>query len=123
MRLALWIGLGSGLGGMLRYLISGWIASRVGQTFPWGTITVNVIGSFSIGLLAALSDSQRWIGSPEMRQFLMLGFLGGFTTFSSFSLQTLRLVQDGEWWPAVGNVVGTTALCLLFVLIGYKVGQ
>ena len=123
MRLALWIGLGSGLGGMLRYLISGWIASRVGQTFPWGTITVNVIGSFSIGLLAALSDSQRWIGSPEMRHFLMLGFLGGFTTFSSFSLQTLRLVQDGEWWPAVGNVVGTTALCLLFVLIGYKVGQ
>ncbi|MEZ5276610.1 MAG: fluoride efflux transporter CrcB [Opitutaceae bacterium] len=123
MRLALWIGLGSGLGGMLRYLISGWIASRVGQTFPWGTITVNVVGSFLIGLLAALSDSQRWIGSPEMRQFLMLGFLGGFTTFSSFSLQTLRLVQDGEWWPAAGNVVGTTALCLLFVLIGYKVGQ
>lgn len=123
MRLALWICLGSGLGGLLRYLLSGWIAARVGQTFPWGTLTVNVIGSFAIGLLAALTDSQRWIGNPEIRQFLMLGILGGFTTYSSFSLQTLRLMQDGEWWPVAGNVFGTTALCLLFVLIGYKMGQ
>lgn len=56
MRLALWICLGSGLGGLLRYLLSGWIAARVGQTFPWGTLTVNVVGSFAIGLLAALTD-------------------------------------------------------------------
>ena len=123
MRLVLLVGLGSGLGGMLRYWLSGLVASRVGETFPWGTLAVNVLGSFLIGLIAGLTDSQRWAGSPEVRQFLMLGVLGGFTTYSSFSLQTLRLLQDGEWWPAVGNVVGTTLLCLLFVVIGYKVGQ
>lgn len=123
MRLALWIGLGSGLGGILRYGMSGLIADRFGQTFPWGTLVVNVLGSFVIGLLAALTDSQRWAGSPEVRQFLMLGVLGGFTTFSSFSLQTMRLLQDGEWWAAAGNVLGTTVLCLLFVIIGYKIGQ
>jgi CrcB protein len=123
MRLVILVGLGSGLGGMLRYWLSGLVASRVGETFPWGTVMVNVIGSCLIGLIAGLTDSQRWAGSPELRQFLMLGILGGFTTYSSFSLQTLRLLQDGEWWPAFGNVVGTTALCLLFVIIGYKIGQ
>ncbi len=123
MRLVLLVGLGSGLGGMLRYWLSGLVASRVGETFPWGTVAVNVLGSLLIGLIAGLTDSQRWAGSPEIRQFLMLGVLGGFTTYSSFSLQTLRLLQDGEWWPAVGYVVGTTLLCLLFVVVGYKVGQ
>lgn len=121
--LAAWVAAGSALGGLLRFAASGLVARFVGETFPFGTLTVNVVGSFLIGLVAALSAPEgRWMISPEIRLFLMLGVFGGFTTFSSFSLQTLALVQDGEWAAALLNVVGSVALCLIAVWIGWAAG-
>ena len=93
----LWIGLGSALGGMGRFWFSGWVAQRCGETFPWGTLLVNVSGSFLIGLLATWSTPEgRWFMPPRLSQFLMIGICGGYTTFSSFSLQTLNLVRGGQ---------------------------
>src|SRR5919106_4990807 len=118
--LSLWIALGSALGGALRYWCSGLVARRVGETFPWGTIAVNVIGSLLIGLFATLSgpDGRLFVGTTA-RQFVMLGLLGGFTTFSSFSLQTLALAQNGEWVRAATNIVGSVLLCLMGVWLGH----
>ena len=123
MRAFLLIAVGSALGGVARYWMSGWVAERGGETFPWGTLTVNVVGSFVIGLLAAFEDSARVGLPPEARQFLMVGILGGFTTFSSFSLQTLRLMQDGDWLRAAGNVLLSVVVCLVAVAAGYRLAR
>ena len=78
-----WVGVGSALGGMARYWLSGLVAQRIGETFPWGTMMVNISGSFVIGLFAALTDPDgRWLVSPAARQFVMIGICGGYTTFS-----------------------------------------
>jgi CrcB protein len=118
--MALWIALGSALGGVLRYWCSGLVARAFGETFPWGTIVVNVVGSLLIGLFAILSgpDGRLFVGTMA-RQFVMLGLLGGFTTFSSFSLQTLSLAQNGEWVQAATNIVGSVLLCLMGVWLGH----
>ena len=123
MSAVLWVALGSALGGVGRFWCSGWIAHRVGETFPWGTMTVNVVGSLLIGLVATVSAPEgRWLLSPEARQFLMLGVFGGFTTFSSFSLQTLSLVQDGEWLRGGAYAVSSVIFCLIGVWAGHAVG-
>ena len=115
-----WIAVGSALGGIARYWCSGVAARLFGETFPWGTLFVNVLGSFIIGFFATLTapDGRVFAGST-MRQFVMLGLLGGFTTFSSFSLQTLNLAQDGEWLQASGNIMGSVVFCLLAVWLGH----
>lgn len=120
---AVWVIIGSALGGGARYWCSGLVARHVGETFPWGTLTVNAVGSLIIGLIATLTgpDGRLLVGS-EARQFVMMGVLGGFTTFSSFSLQTLTLVQDGEWGRAALNIVGSVVLCLLGVWAGWALG-
>ena len=101
-----WIGLGSALGGMARYWCSGAAARMLGETFPWGTLFVNILGSFIIGLFAALTGPDgRMFADTHTRQFVMIGLCGGYTTFSSFSLQTLALMQDGEWGLAGANIV------------------
>ncbi len=123
MQAYVWVAVGSMLGGVARYWCSGLIAARVGETFPWGTLFVNVLGSSLIGALAALSEPEsRLYLSPAARQLLMIGLLGGFTTFSSFSLQTLALIRDGEWLAAALNVAGSVFLCLLGVWGGYALG-
>jgi CrcB protein len=115
-----WIGLGSALGGMGRYWCSGVVARAFGETFPWGTILVNVSGSLIIGFLATLmSPDGRLLVPPDARVFLTIGLLGGYTTFSSFSLQTLNLVRDGEWLWATANVFLSLTLCLAAVWLGY----
>lgn len=116
----LWIALGSALGGVARYWCSGFVAERIGETFPWGTLTVNVAGSFIIGFFATLTapDGRLLMGS-NARQFVMVGILGGYTTFSSFSLQTLALARDGEWLRAGGNIVLSVVLCLVAVWLGH----
>ncbi len=119
MRTLFLVALGSALGGAARFLLAGWVGARLGESFPWGTVLVNVLGSALIGALAA----QEEMLSPEARQFLMVGVLGGFTTFSSFSLQTLRLAQDGDWVRAAGNVLGSVALCLAAVAVGYRLAR
>jgi fluoride exporter len=117
---ALWIFVGGGLGSLARWGVSGWVANTVGQTFPWGTLIVNISGSFLIGLFATVIGPEgRWMASPGFRQFFMLGICGGYTTFSSFSLQTLTLAEDGEWFKAAGNCMLSLVLCLLGVWFGH----
>ncbi|HLF59100.1 MAG TPA: fluoride efflux transporter CrcB [Alphaproteobacteria bacterium] len=120
MAIYLWIALGSALGGVARYWSSGFVAEHIGETFPFGTLAVNVLGSFIIGFVATLTAPDgRWFVGSDTRQFIMLGLCGGYTTFSSFSIQTLSLVRDGEWFRAGGNVVLSVALCLLAVWLGH----
>ena len=100
--------------------MSGTIAARFGETFPWGTLLVNVTGSFLIGSFATLTGTEgSWLVSPTARQFVMIGICGGYTTFSSFSLQTLSLAQDGEWFKAGANAMLSFALCLIAVWLGH----
>lgn len=118
------IGLGSALGGMGRYWLSGWVAQRVGETFPWGTLLVNVSGSFALGLIAAWTGPDgRVLVNPRVTQFLMIGICGGYTTFSSFSLQTLNLAREGQWLYAGGNIAFSVMLCLVAVWLGHMLGQ
>ena len=115
-----WIGLGSALGGMGRYWCSGFVARNFGEVFPWGTIFVNVSGSFLIGFLATwLAGDGRLLVAPDARAFLMIGLCGGYTTFSSFSLETLNLIRDGEWSWAAGNILLSVVLCLFAVWLGH----
>jgi CrcB protein len=115
-----WIAVGSALGGMLRYWCSGVTARLIGETFPWGTLLVNVTGSFVIGLFFTLTGPDgRLLVSLHARQFVMVGLCGGFTTFSAFSLQTLTLLQDGEVLNAGANIAASVLLCLLAVWLGH----
>jgi CrcB protein len=116
----LWIALGSALGGAARYWTSGFVATHVGETFPFGTLAVNVVGSFVIGFFATLTAPDgRLFVSSDTRQFVALGLCGGYTTFSSFSYQTLALVRDGEWAWAGLNILLSVALCLVAVWAGF----
>jgi fluoride exporter len=123
MRSLFLIALGSALGGVARNGLSAWVAQRAGDTFPWGTLAVNVLGSLVVGALAAVGDSPRWGLSVEARQFLMIGLLGGFTTFSAFSLQTLRLIQEGDWARVAGNVLLSVGLGLAAAALGYRLAR
>ena len=123
MRSLFLIALGSALGGVARNGLSAWVAQRAGDTFPWGTLAVNVLGSLVVGALAAVGDSPRWGLSVEARQFLMIGVLGGFTTFSAFSLQTLRLIQEGDWARVAGNVLLSVGLGLAAAALGYRLAR
>jgi CrcB protein len=124
MAIYLWIAVGSAFGGVSRYWLSGVIARAFGETFPWGTLLVNVSGSLVIGIVAALTmpDGRFFIGSTT-RLAVMAGFLGGYTTFSSFSLQTLSLMQDGEWGLAAANIALSVIACLAAVWAGYALGN
>jgi CrcB protein len=116
----LWVALGGALGSVSRFWLSGWVAHHWGETFPWGTLLANVTGSFAIGFFATLTAPDgRWLVPGTARMFFMAGFCGGYTTFSSFSLQTLNLVQEGEWLPAAGNITGSVLLCLINALKGF----
>lgn len=122
MSTALAVMAGGALGSLLRHLIAAWVAVRFGETFPWGTLLVNVFGSFGIGIFAGLTtDGGMILAPPVLRTFVMVGIFGGFTTFSSFSLQTLSLVQDGEFLAAGGNILSSLILCLAAVWAGHTV--
>lgn len=123
MKAYFWIAIGSALGGVARYWCSGVVARLFGETFPWGTLIVNVIGSFVIGFFATVTgpDGRLLVGTIP-RQFVMVGICGGYTTFSSFSLQTLNLVNDGEWFYAGMNIAASVVSCLLAVWLGHVLG-
>ncbi|MCP1855957.1 CrcB protein [Bradyrhizobium japonicum] len=111
---------GSVLGGCARYFVSGAIARRLGETFPWGTMTINVTGAFVIGIFGALATHPGSVfASPNPWLFAVTGFLGCYTTVSSFSLQTLTLARNGEPLHALGNVVFSVGLCLAAVSLGF----
>ena len=116
----MWVAIGGALGTTARYWLSGVVARSVGETFPWGTLVINVTGSFVIGFFGALTgpDGRLFVGSTA-RQFVMIGFCGGYTTFSSFSIQTLSLLRDGEWLRAGANIVLSVVLCLVGVWLGH----
>jgi CrcB protein len=104
---------------MLRYWVSGMVARFGPDTFPLGTMLINISGSMFIGFFAALTGPQgRLLVAQNTRLFVMTGICGGFTTFSSFSLETLRLMQDRQWGLATVNVLGSVALCLFGVWLG-----
>jgi fluoride exporter len=115
----IWIALGGALGTTARYWLSGVVARSIGETFPWGTLVINVTGSFVIGFFGALTgpDGRLFVGSTA-RQFVMIGTCGGYTTFSSFSLQTLNLMNDGEWFRAGANIGLSVLLCMIAVWAG-----
>jgi CrcB protein len=114
--------LGSALGGIARYFLSGVVARRVGETFPWGTLLVNVSGALLIGIFAALAlNHASLFASPNPWLFAVTGFLGCYTTVSSFSLQTLVLARDGESGRAIGYVAASVALSIGAVAAGFAV--
>jgi CrcB protein len=116
----LWVMLGSALGGGARYWCSGVVARLFGETFPWGTLLINILGSLVIGFFNTITGPDgRLLVATTARQFVMIGLCGGYTTFSSFSLQTLNLARDGEWLRAGGNIVLSVVLCLVAVWIGH----
>jgi CrcB protein len=114
------IGTGGFIGSILRYLLSGWVQQLSKSVqFPFGTLAVNIVGCALIGFLAQLAD-QRGVVSGGTRAFLMVGILGGFTTFSAFGNETMNLLRDGELTLAFGNIVGHTVLGLVAVWAGYS---
>ena len=120
----LWIGFGSALGGMGRYWCSGLVVRVFGEAFPLGTIFANVSGSLAIGFLATLMPpDSRVLAIPDARDFFMIGVLGGFTTFSAFSLQTMTLARDGHWISAALNVLLSVTLCLAAVWLGHLAAE
>ena len=111
--------LGGALGTAARFCLSGLVAQRYGEFFPLGTLVVNVTGSFFIGVFAAIADpAGPYLLSPRFRQFFMVGICGGYTTFSSFSLQTLDLAEDGDWVRAGLNIFFSVFCCLLAAWLG-----
>jgi fluoride exporter len=114
------IGLGGALGSMLRFGVGQWIDNSIQKTlFPWGTIVVNITGCFIIGFIATVSSTDgRWMLPTLARSFITIGILGGYTTFSSFSLQTLNLALDHQWGGAAANVLLSIVLCLVGVWLG-----
>lgn len=119
-RLDYWLVAGGGaFGSVARYWLSGVIGRRFGETFPYGTLLVNVSGCLAIGFFAAYTGTEgRLLIRPEWRLAFMAGVCGGYTTFSSFSLQTLNLTMEGDWLRAAANVFFSVTLCLGAVWIG-----
>jgi len=115
-----WIAFGGALGSVARFGCFSLAARWFGETFPWGTLIINVVGSFVIGFFATMTGPDgRVLVAPDVRQFVMVGICGGYTTFSSFSLQTLNLMRDGDMLRAGANVVGSVVLCLVAVWLGH----
>jgi CrcB protein len=116
----LFVGLGGALGTMGRFWLGGVISRRFGESCPLGTLVINVTGSFVVAFFATMTAAEgRWMVPARERLFFMTGICGGYTTFSSFSLQTLNLALDGEWLYAGANAVLSLTLCLLAAWLGY----
>ena len=114
------VALGSAAGGMARFACSGLAARYISDSYPWGTLLVNVSGSLVIGALAAtIPEDGRVLFVPDARALFMVGLCGGFTTFSSFSLETVNLVRGGAWAPAAGYVIASVVLCIAAAALGY----
>lgn len=119
----IWVFLGSALGGVTRYWVSGAVARRIGETFPWGTVIVNISGSFLVAFFGTLAAPQgSFPVSPDVRTFVMVGFCGGYTTVSSFALQTLNLARDREWRWAAANILISVVFCLTAAWLGFVAG-
>ena len=121
-----WIAVAAGgaIGSVARFWLTAVMTALTGPRFPWGTLLINVLGSFVIGLVAGLTLTPARMGiHPDIRIFLMTGICGGFTTFSAFSLQTLELMQTGDTVPALGYAVSSVVLCVLLTWGGWMLGR
>ncbi|HEX4823951.1 MAG TPA: fluoride efflux transporter CrcB [Candidatus Polarisedimenticolaceae bacterium] len=116
--------LGGFVGTGMRYGLNGWVSRKFGETFPWGTLVINVSGSFAAGIAFFLTGPDSpMIVSATTRQVIIAGLLGGFTTFSSFSLQTLTLLREGEVGAALGNIVGSVVAGLIAAWLGFTLAR
>ena len=116
------VGAGGFLGAISRCLVDGWVATATGGSFPWGTLVVNLSGSFLLGLLFALSV-ERGLLSPALRAPVLIGFIGAYTTFSTLTLETWRLVEDGSYVSAFANVGGSMILGLVALVACLALGR
>jgi CrcB protein len=117
----LWVGLGGFLGANARYLFGLWIAAHVGTSFPYGTFVINVSGSFVLGIMMGLLDAH--VLAPAVRLSLAIGFIGAYTTFSTFTYETLRLIEDGSLLLATANVLGSVVFGMLAAVVGLAAGR
>jgi fluoride exporter len=118
----LWICAGGAVGTGARYLLSGWALEALGAGFPYGTLAVNVLGSFCVGLIMQIGIATPLL-SPTLRLALTTGVMGGFTTYSTFNYETIHYVQDGAWRLALGNVALTLVACLVAGFAGIALGR
>ncbi len=120
----LWVALGGAVGSVGRYGTSNLVERFLGADFPWATLIENVLGAFIVGAFVALATvEQRGLANPNLRLLVVVGFCGGFTTFSAFSLQTVHLIRDGQLMAAAGNIVASVAFCLIAVWFGFLAGN
>ncbi len=113
---------GGGIGSVLRYAMSGWVYAIMGADFPYGTFAVNIIGSFVIAFFLTIADD-RFLVSLNLKAFIAIGILGGFTTFSTFTYETLELFKNGSYITAATNIVGSIVVALLAAWLGNLVGK
>jgi fluoride exporter len=118
----LWVGLGGFLGAIARYLVGGWVAARAGAIFPWGTFVINVSGSFVLGFFLAFAQDRPWV-HPHARLMFAVGFIGAYTTFSTYSYESIQLMMDGQFALAAFNIIGSVALGLAAVFAGIALGS
>jgi len=114
--------LGGALGSGARYLVSGWVARAFPSAFPWGTMTVNAVGSFLLAFLMVVGLTTESL-SPNWRIALTTGVMGGFTTYSTFNYETTELLREGATGLAVANIAGTIVICLIFGVLGFGAGR
>lgn len=114
---------GAGLGGVARYWVSNVVYLCLGRQFPYGTLVVNASGSFLIGFLFVIIMERCAGVAPQLRSLLLIGFLGGYTTFSTFSIETLNLLESGSWLSAISNILLSVILCIALAWLGVFGGR
>ncbi len=118
----LMVGFGGGLGSILRFWVGSYVSGKMGSRFPYGTFLINCTASFLIGLIITLlAEKAHW--NPNLRYLIPIGFIGGYSTFSTFEYETFRVMQDGELWLAVANVVLSVVVGFFAVWLGVIVGR
>ncbi len=122
METLLLIGIGGFIGANARYLISTWVAQHFGAGFPWGTMLINFTGSLLLAVFIAWLTTHTTI-DPRVRLLIAVGFFGGYTTYSTFAVESITLLQTGNWIGAFGNIFGTNLVCLLGALVGFALGS
>jgi fluoride exporter len=118
----LWVGLGGFVGANARYLLGGWVASRFGATFPYGTYVINISGSFILGFFLTFAEDRAWV-APSLRLLFAVGFVGAYTTFSTFEYESIRLLQERELLLAGLYLIGSVLTGGIAVVLGMALGS
>lgn len=118
----LWISIGAIAGANLRYWVGGWAVDRFGVSFPYGTLLINISGSLILGVILGMVSSH-YVIDPRLRLLLTIGFLGSFTTFSTFTYESVALLQQGQWWLGFINLIGSSILGGLAAILGLWIGK